>query len=134
MRVLVLGRGVPHKVPATVLLGGHHIRGHGHDGRVRAIHVLPMADRVADTVRREHRQLCVTVPCAGDAHVAPGPRSVPGSGGGRGVAGHRTDRGDCSGGNGHRAGGQRRRSNERRRLPDGGRGQTDPGRLLEAFH
>jgi len=88
MRVLVLGRGVSHQVPAAVLVGGHHICGRRHDDRVRAVHALPMADRVADTVRSQHRQLRVNVPRAGDAHVAPDPRPVPGSGRGRGVAGH----------------------------------------------
>jgi len=76
VRVLVLGRGVPYQVPTTVLLGGHHIRGHGHDGRVRAVHVLPLEDRVANTVRVQHSQLRVAVPSSGVAHVASKPRPV----------------------------------------------------------
>jgi len=132
VRVLVLGRGVPHQVPAAVLLGGHHIRGRRHDDRVRAVHVLPVADRVADTVRGQHRQLRVAVPCAGDAHVAPDSRPVPRSRRGRGVAGHGTGRGyRARGAAGHRAGGQRRRSPVRRGRTRG-HGQTDHGRVLDA--
>lgn len=98
MRVLVPGRGMPHRLPAAVLLGGDDIRGHGHDVRVRAVRVLPLADRFHVAVHCQHRQLCVAVLGAGDAHVASGPRPGPRRRGGRSVAGHGTSgevRGAC---------------------------------------
>jgi len=114
VRILVRERSGTHQVPAAVPVVGDHIRGPGHGGRERDVHVLRLANCVADTVRLQHRQLFGHVPGAGVVRVAPGQRPRPRSGRCRGVAGRRTGGRDRRPGAGHRAGRQRRRTHGRR--------------------
>lgn len=78
---------MPDRIPTAAVLRGHDIRGRRHDVRVCIRHILPLADRIYDTVRGQRHRMRVTVPAAGDADVVAEARANPRGGSGEEMAG-----------------------------------------------